>query len=451
MTPAPALSSEHASLAPPIRVLRLVRSGSGVSFCAVLAAALGLIVNILIARAFGASAAFDSYLTGSALPLTISGAMLTCFGYVLIPELVAAHDKPGLLREIFPALFWFVLAAVLLGWLGSPLLVHWTAPRLHAGKLELAVQVERGFWLAAGASCLSSFFSAIFQDRKVFVGPAASNLLIRFGMLSVLLFWIAPTVAGLMWGYVVGALLQTLALAWPLRRLLHWGLPRWSPASRRFFRKLMPVLLSILPTTLVPMIDAFWAAGLPDGALSFVGYDFRLTVTVVNVLVSGISAVIFPFLCDHARGSGGERRFRRMLLLSLAVEIALIGPAVVAAVIWRRPLIRLLLEHGAFTGASTTAVAGLLPFYLIGMLGMSTWIVVGGALYARQRYRALGWLGTVFSLVYFAMEGLLVGHLGYVACGVAFAVCWSGAAVAALTMSWPSLVLPAPAVSAAVA
>lgn len=380
----------------------------------------------------------------------MSGALLTCFGYVLIPQLADATDKRQLLRGVFPALFWCVCGVVVAGVLASPALVRWSAPHLRADKMLLAVRVEQVFWLAAGASGLSSFFSAILQDNKVFVLPAASGLLIRFGMLAVLLIAVAPNVVWLAWGYLAGALLQAALLAWPLRHRLYWGRPSWGQASRRFFQRLLPVLFSILPTTLVPMMDAYWAAGLPDGSLSFVGYDFRLTVTVVTVLVSAVTGVIFPYLCDQARNRG-ERQFRRLLFFALGLEFVLIGPAIAVAVVWRHAIIRILFQRGVFTAASTAAVAGLLPLYLIGMFGMATWIVVSGALYARQWYRAMGVLGLAFSIAYFVIEGALLPHWGYRACGLAFASCWLGSAAAALAMLRRSLAEPVPTLSAAAA
>lgn len=435
MIPSPGTVVLPESGAPGGDLRSIARSSVVVSACAVLSAGFGFLVSVLMARVYGASAAMDSYLTGSALPLTLSGALLTCFGYVLIPCLSAAGDKRQVLADIFPVLLAIVAAAVGVGVLASPALVGWAAPHLSLAKHASSVAVARVFWLAAGVSCLGSFFAAILQERKQFAGPAAAGLLVRAGMLAVLLLAAAPDVVLLAWGYLAGTVAQAGVLGWPLRTVLAWNWPRWRASSRRFFRQMVPVLLSILPSTLVPMMDAYWAARLPDGSLSFAGYDYRLVVTAVSVLVNGVSAVIFPFLCDHAHGRG-ESQFRRLLLLSLGCELALIGPAVVAAVAWRQGLVRVLFERGAFTHESTLAVAAMVPAYMAGMLGMATWVVVSRAFYARGWYASMGALGVTFSLAYFLLEGWLVGRVGYLSMGDAFALCWVAAAAGSLYLLW---------------
>lgn len=412
---------------------RIARSSLGVTVCAAAAALLGLGINILVARDFGASAGLDGYLTGAALPLALSGSLMTCLGYVLIPMLARTQRRQELLAQLYAPTLLLVLAGVIAGLLATPLLIQWTAPHLSAAKHALAVAIQRLFWITAGLSSWGSFLAAVHQGDKRFLLPASSVLLIQLSVLAALGLWPHPSLPLLAIAYLVGTAAQAGILLAPLRGSLRVARPSdWAPFAS-FMTQVAPVLISILPTTLVPMLDAYWATRLPDGSLSYASYDFRLAVAGVSILINGLSAVIFPFLCDHA-SAGADRRFNRLLLVSLGAELAVAVPAVAGAVAWRQPLIHILFQHGAFTPAITRVVASLLPFYLIGMLGMGVWVIVSRAFYARRDFRITAALGITFVIIYFFLEGWLIPRLGVFAIAASYATCWIMMAVVATVL-----------------
>jgi putative peptidoglycan lipid II flippase len=112
--------------------------------------------------------------------------------------------------------------------------------------------------------------------------------------------------------------------------------------------------------------------------------------------------------------------FRRDLARGIRASAFVVIPAAAGYLVLAEPIVRLLIEHGVATGASTDLVASVLTFFAVGLFQFSAFMLSLRAFYAMQDTRtpalinvfAVG-LNTVANLVLFpilGVRGLALGH-----------------------------------------
>jgi putative peptidoglycan lipid II flippase len=100
-----------------------------------------------------------------------------------------------------------------------------------------------------------------------------------------------------------------------------------------------------------------------------------------GIVAQAIATATFPTLASlEARGEKAE--LRRMLTVALRGVLFLTIPAAAGLFVWRTPLLRLLLERGAFSAQSTEMTAIALAYYAFGLIGHSAVEIVARAFYA---------------------------------------------------------------------
>lgn len=385
--------------------------------------------QVVIAKLFGAAAELDAYLTAGALPLALTGVLMAAVGYVTIPILTECRDDPAGLERMTGHFLALVLGLAALIALGGSLfarpLVHWTAPHLRPDKLALAEHLQPYFWGATAILLVTSFLTSLRHFRRQFVLPSLSGALVFLALMGAGLGLATRLgVRSLALGYLAGAALQCIVLLPVLRQGCRAGAAGLRSAWQRFSAAALPVMGSLLPFTLWPVIDAYWASRLPDGSLSTLGYASRIVIALAQITVQGLGIVLFPFLADDAMTGQLEqvrRRLRNALKFILVVQV----PILALLTVLRVPVLSLLLERGHFDRRATLALAAVLPWYLVGMVGMAAMNIIVRGFYAVSRPRTLALLGLACLGVYAAVAGALSSVFSYVGIGIAYAVYWT--------------------------
>jgi putative peptidoglycan lipid II flippase len=146
--------------------------------------------------------------------------------------------------------------------------------------------------------------------------------------------------------------------------------------------------------------------------------------------VSIISAVQ-PELAD-SWAAGDLDGFRRHLSVGIRSIAVVVVPAAVGYVLLARPIVSMLLEHGALHGASAARVAGTLALMALGLPAFSTWLFLTSAYQAMQDTRTLFFLYVVENAVNIVAAVPLHAAFGVRGLGLAFALAYASGTAAAL-------------------
>jgi len=260
--------------------------------------------------------------------------------------------------------------------------------------------------------------------------PILNNLIVIGTMLAFAAIHgdTAPTASGisgtqklvLAVGTTLGVIAMTAAL-WPsLRRLgfrWHWSFQWGHPAVRRIARLALWVFVYVAVNQLGLLVIIILAAEKTAYAAytaAFILFQLPHAIFAVSIMTALLPAM-------SSRWTDGDREgFRIMLARGLRGTAFIVVPAAAGYVALAGPIVRLLLQHGAASGAETQLVARILVFFSIGLFSFSAFQLLLRAFYATQDTRtpalinvAAVTINTVMNFVFFhfyGVRGLALGH-----------------------------------------
>ncbi|MFZ1598016.1 MAG: murein biosynthesis integral membrane protein MurJ [Anaerolineae bacterium] len=389
-----------------------------------LAAAAGLLRNIILGRQFGIGADLDAYYAAFKLPdllfsIVAGGALATAF-IPVFAGFLAADDRAGAWRlasAVTNLVVLVVTALAVVAGLAAP----WLVGRVIAPGFAPAAQAEtaavmRILLVSTVIFGVSAVQGSVLHSFKHFLLPALAPVVYPLGIVAGAL-WLGPLwgTRGLAVGAVIGALLH-LAIKFPA--LLHYGF-HWrpvldlrTPAMRHVLWLLGPRLLDlgVFHVTLIMMTNL--ASRLGTGSVSALEWGWDAMQLPETLIGTAFGLVAFPTLAELA-ARGDLAGLRRTLSQSLRVVVALTVPAAVGLIVLGRPLLQLLYQRGAFDANSTEAVYVALRFYALGLVGHASLELVARAFFARQDTLTPLLLATASALVNIVLGLLLMGPLGF--------------------------------------
>lgn len=166
-----------------------------------------------------------------------------------------------------------------------------------------------------------------------------------------------------------------------------------------------------------------------DVTVYFLTYTiFLLPHGIVSVSV--ISAVQ-PDLADRW-AAGDLAGFRRQVGVGLRMIAVLLVPAAAGYALLARPIVSMLLEHGALQAASADRLAGTLTLMALGLPAFSCWLFLTSCYQAMQNTRTLFFLYLVENAVNIAVALVLYEVLQVQGLGLAYALAYTAGAACAL-------------------
>lgn len=131
----------------------------------------------------------------------------------------------------------------------------------------------------------------------------------------------------------------------------------------------VPVVLFAVTRQAQVLVERFFAAGLPAGAISHLNYAQKVA-QLPMVLSLMVCTVTFPVVARAlAEGDREGARQRVERDLTLACVVVLVGTAYVIAC--APQIVQTLFQRGAFDAADTAATAEVMRVYALGLLGQS--------------------------------------------------------------------------------
>ncbi len=400
-----------------------LRSAGWVSLWALGQLFVQVVLQVVLANYFGASAEMDAFVAAMAVPAVASSVVVGSFGFAFVPvfsQRWSEGDPRAAWTAVTQVLGLVVcvmtLLSLLVFWLAGPLtaILYGGFSAVQAELCERLLKILAWLILANG---LTSCTQAIHHVRKRFLVPAAAPVVgIATSVVWTVCFrdqGIRAAAQAVLIGSLVTVMLQTLGL---LRHLRLSG--RCDVAVQRWLRLMVPLVCGAAYYRIDPLIDRFLASGLPAGSISHLGYASRVVTAVLMLSTSGLSIVVFPNLAAHyARGQIPALRLE--VAHALRCLAVIITPLVIGLAFYNGPLIRDVFERGEFRTTDSQAVAGLLILYLGMIVGASLGEITSKVLYALADTRTPTLIGCAGFTLGLMLKIVLVGGFGVA--GIVFA------------------------------
>jgi putative peptidoglycan lipid II flippase len=403
------------------------RSALKVSLGGLFVVLAGLTRQVVIAAVFGAGVEKDAFLTALVVPLYVEAVLLTGVPFVFIPAFVQGTTEG---REedawaLVGTFFWVtgaILALVAVGGaLLAPQIVALSAPGLSPTKADLTARMLAIVMLSLPLTGLGILTRCIQNARDRFFWPAVATALGSMGNLAVLLFLYQRVGASVLaWGYLMAAALGACVTVIPV--LAH-GWTRLMPLTdgrvHEMAGLMSPFVLFGVLARAMPVLERYFAAELPDGNLSYLGYASQICQVEKSMMSASIATAIFPAMSKaHAQdGEGGLVRTAEYgLRLSLAVALPVFAITSAVAV----PLVTLLFERGAFDHRATLSVSRIVPITVLGsVVLLMAHHLIRRVFYVTKDTHTVPLVDAATLVLYPVLAKLLVGIWGYVGLALA--------------------------------
>ncbi|ARP70296.1 murein biosynthesis protein MurJ [Streptomyces pluripotens] len=351
------------------------------------AALLGLVRDQSLARLFGAGRDTDAFLVAWTVPefaatlLIEDGlafALVPAFSAALARRAQGAAGDPvrSLVAGTLPRLTLAFAAVGALLALAAPQFVGALAPGLP--DPGLAVDCTRLTATCVLSFGLAGYCSAFLRAHRRFLAPASIYIAYNVGIVTAMYTlggrWGVRSAA---FGVAAGGCLMVLVQLPSLLRRLRHRCPGSTADAPETVAGARPMAVPLLATVLLfalcrqsqVLIERFLASSLPAGAISHLNYAQKVA-QIPMTLSTMLCTVTFPVVARAlAEGDTEQARGRVERDLTVAGCLVLLGTAAVVAC--APQLICLLFQRGAFTAGDTTATAGVMRVYALGLLGQT--------------------------------------------------------------------------------
>ena len=383
--------------------MNLVRAVSSIGILTLASRVLGFVRDMLMARFIGASFASDAFLVAWRLPnmfraLFAEGAFAAAFVPLfnrkvgenegrMAEALRFAEDALSILLPVL--LVFTTLVMVFAG--PAVLLLSGGFREATPEEFAFAVQLARITFPYLLFISLVSLLGGILNSVGRFWVNAAAPILLNVTVIVALLLFNGPTeldtarVEAI--AVTVSGVLQLLWLILACRQAgirLKIRRPRLTPDVKRLLSLIWPAAAGAGALQINLLVSTALAAGLlAEGSVSYIYYADRLNQLPLGLIGIGLGTVLLPTIARMI-SAGDEAGALDMQRRGLQLAMFLTLPATAALMVSAEPIIRGLLQYGAFTPADTRGTALALAVFSAGLPAYVLIKVLTPAFHARS-------------------------------------------------------------------
>lgn len=407
---------------------RLAGTAGLLAGTSLLGIALNFVTQAYLAYRFGAGFEMDAYVVAITIPTLFIAVVVPSLSTVLIPVFIDSMMSRGseatwrMVSTLLNVSVALLAAGVTLIFFLADDLTRWIAPGLDPATHALSIGLLHLLMPAAALSAVVAILMGLFQAQERFLSTAIAPLL-GAGVLLGAAVILAPHLG--MYGVALAALAGNLVQ-------VLWLLPVIRGHYRPVF-DLRDSRLRSLGTLLIPLVfggfayratiiaDRLVTSVLSKGSLSHLEYASRIAAVVSTLFASGIAAALYPRM--SAQGAAGDLpRLRDTLVWGQRILMLFLFPALAVGWVLRTPLLELAFQRGQFTAADTSAVAAIVSWFLLGVIGGAMGMLQARVYYVLKDTVTPVWIGLIETAAYFAYLPPMTKSFGVVGVGMANSV-----------------------------
>lgn len=338
----------------------------------------GLVRDAVIAFFFGTTAVADAFYMAFTIPnllrrFTAEGALTIAFVPIFTKELKRSREEAKTLcDQSFTYLSLILIGITALGVGLSPWIIQGVAAGFQDNpeKFDLTIRLTRLCFPYIFFVSIAALVMGVLNSLKKFGAPAAAPIFLNLGLIggAVLSLWVEPPVYGLAFGVLTGGFMQGMVQIPDLRRAgffprLNFGI---HPELRSLLGLMLPAAYGAAVYQLNVIVIRFFASYLETGAVAALWYANRLFEFPMGVFAIALATAIQPTLSDHAADAAPEK-FKATLNDGLRQNFLITIPAMAGLIVLAEPIVRVLLQRGAFDPVSAKTTAQALTAFAVGL------------------------------------------------------------------------------------
>lgn len=388
------------------------------------------LIQILLAANFGAGKDLDAYLTALTVPQLIIIVLVGSLNVTFIPVFIEYETKKSeaeawrVASIFFNFLFVVLFSAAIIGVIFSENLISLIAPGLNSETHILAVRLSRIMFPSIILLGVSGFLMSIHYAHRKFarpsLAPVASGTMILLSMLALKSqFGVTSIAIGMILGSVFQFVLLSPIIFQKNRYILNFDYK--NEGVIKLFKLSMPLILGACFYKANYLIERFFASGLSEGSISYLGFASKIMTVLATLMTQGITISIFPILSKQAAAKNIVE-LRKTFSTGIRMVLLVVVPVIIGLSYIRIPVIGLLLQRGEFSSQDTVAVANSLLCYSGALFGLTLAGIFTYTFYALQKPITVVKISVFGMLINTIMASILVKYFQFYGIALSYSI-----------------------------
>lgn len=145
----------------------------------------------------------------------------------------------------------------------------------------------------------------------------------------------------------------------------------------------LPIMLGMSVSQINTLIDRTIASKISIGGISSLNYANKLNLFIYSIFVISIITVMYPSI-SRMSAANDNTGFKKAITESMNAVNLFVIPASVGAMVFSKPIVKMLFGRGAFDAIAVNMTGDALFYYSIGMVGVGLREVLSRAFYSMQ-------------------------------------------------------------------
>lgn len=377
---------------------RILRVATIVFILALLTKALQIIFYPLVARFFGTSGEFESFVVALSVPTLISTVLLGNFSTVFIliftEQKVKYGDKSAwdFASSLMNIALLGAMGVTVVGILCSPWLMRFLVPGMEFFYRQMGTQFLRILFITVFFFALAVILCAILQSHQSFIIPGAAALIGNLVLIGIILMLMQRVGIYVLPMANIFSFACTVLLLLVASKALWWG--RYSlrinaePSVREAL--LMSIGVSIVGASwqINLVVSRFFASFLPTGSIATLEYASRSVILIIELLALSVVAPLYQRMSSEA-AMGDKGKVMDTFSLGIKMTAVVLFPLVAFAIFLRFPIFQIFLEYGKFSNQNTAQVSSVFLYLSLSMIGGGLGQMIMYAYFALRKVRLL--------------------------------------------------------------
>lgn len=392
----------------------------------------------LIASKIGCCFKTDAYFVAFAGATILAEIIGEGISTSMVPILMKIEAKEGkdkkndYINNILHMIILLSLILVILGWRLSPIMVKILARGFGQEESYLAIKLIKLGLPMIFFILIRSVFVAFLQSNHGFKAGAKSWVYNNTVYIIYLLFFNQYGVYGLMIGGVLASLSQLFSVI-PASINMGYKYSRYLNFKDIYFKEmvvfLIPIIVVLSINSINLLIDRSIASTLSKGSISYLNYADNIIQLVLGIFVTAIVTVLFPIISEEYSKDNWEGS-KNIMKKGMKIISKITVPATILLIVFSEPLVKLFFERGAFGPQATKITSEILIYYALGLISMSTVLILTKIHYAIHDARTPTIYATIGVISNLVLNIILTKYMGI--SGIALATSISSTIVAIL-------------------
>jgi putative peptidoglycan lipid II flippase len=358
----------------------VVRQSGITSVAAAFAIASGLLLDVAVAKRFGATGNTDAFYQAALIPLGLVAVVMVGANQALVPAITTwllAKTREETWRLCSILLFATLVGGLVL--VGVAILISWPLMRVtslgfDADQVDLAASLAPVLFLIVPLVAMAEVLRALLNARYSFFAPAFMNVVMNGVAAAIVLAW-GGSLRVVAWAYVAGAAAQLVFML--VMALIRGFRPRLSLAVRdpdivAAGRLLVRPLTGAGLNPLARVGERALVSFLPEGSITLLNYGYRLISAIGgSVLFRSVMVALLPRLTEA--GHRDDRAdFRETTRLGVRIMLAIAIPLTAIMAVLSVPATISIFNRGNLTRDEAALLGVALAVYAASLVG-SAW------------------------------------------------------------------------------